>query len=162
LSLSETKTFLRVDTSDDDDTITRIIKTATGQCELYIGKSLITKKYKLSLYGKAENFILLPYGPVQSIDSVKKVDEEANEEVVSSDNYHLDAESNKIILGGNLYGYKIEVIYISGYGVASDVPDDIKQGLLMHIAKMYDDRNGYSSIPQASIYIYNRYRSVKI
>lgn len=162
ISLIEAKTFLRVDTTEDNDLITRLIKTATGQCELYTKKSLVTKKYKLSLYEKAENYVKLPYGPAQSIESIKKIDEEANAELINPDNYNLDTESSRIILKTNLYEYKIEIIYTTGYGDASDVPEDIKQGLLMHIAKMYDERNGYSPIPQASIYIYNRYREIKI
>jgi uncharacterized phiE125 gp8 family phage protein len=162
ISLAEAKSFLRVDISDDDTLIGGLIKTATNQCELSIDKSLITKKYKLSLYEKMERFVVLPHRPIQSIESITKYDEEGDSDVVSSGVYNLDTEKGQIVMEQNLYDYKIEVIYTAGYGVASAVPDDIKHALLIHIAKMYDDRNGYSPIPKGALAIYNKYRNIRL
>jgi len=162
ISLSEAKSFLRVDTTDDDTLITGLIKTATNQCELSIDKSLITKKYKLSLYEKMERFLVLPHRPIQSIESITKYEEDGTSDVISASEYNLDTEKGQVILEQNLYDYKIEVIYTAGYGVASAVPEDIKHALLIHIAKMYDDRNGYSPIPKDALVIYNKYRNIRL
>ena len=55
IAQSVAKTFLKVDTSDDDTLITELIKTARQFCEEYTGRALITQTLKLSLDGFVED-----------------------------------------------------------------------------------------------------------
>lgn len=163
ISLIETKNFLRIDTSTDDDLLTRLIKSATKKCETYIGKSLITKTYKITF----ENCVLtktkLPYGPLQNISLVTTKDAEGNITTVSTDEYVISKANNAIEFKSSLVNNIIEITYISGYGDNdTDIPEDIKQGLLFHIARLYDDRSGYSKVPNASVSLYNQYKNVRI
>lgn len=163
LTLTEVKNFLRVDISTDDSLITRIIKTAVKQCELYTQKTLITKTYKYSFYTSIRQAVKLLYTPVQSITSIKTVDEENEETVVNSGSYFVDTVGG--ILNFNTVPanfYRIDITYITGYGnSANDVPEELKQAMLIHIARMYDDKNGYSILPKTSLDIYKKFRSVR-
>ena len=54
VELAVVKNFLKVDFNDDDTLITKMIKTATTQCETFINKTLVEKTYIYSIY-KLEN-----------------------------------------------------------------------------------------------------------
>lgn len=163
LTLTEVKNFLRVDIITDDDLITRIIKTAIKQCELYTGKTLITKTYKYSFYNSIIQAVKLLYAPIQSISSVKVVNEENSETTINSSVYFIDT------IGGILNFktvpanfYRLDITYIAGYGSnATDVPEELKQAMLIHIARMYDDKNGYSILPKTSLDIYKKHKIVR-
>lgn len=164
LTLTEVKNFLRVDITTDDTLITRIMKTAIKQCELYSGKTLITKTYKYSFYVSTKQAIKLLYAPIQSVSLIKTVDEENSETMVDSGSYFVD------IVGGILNFktipanfYRLDITYVAGYGDnASDVPEELKQAMLIHIARMYDDKNGYSILPKTSLDIYKKHKSVRL
>ena len=163
LTLEEVKNFLRVDGDTDNDLITKLIKTATKKCETYIGKSLITKKYKLIFEDHSSESFRLPYGPVQSIESITIFDFNNNSSVIDSSQYIIEQDLNKLTANILISGHKVEILYTSGYGAtASDVPDDLKQGILFHIARLYDDRGGYSMLPNASIILYNQYKNIRL
>ncbi len=158
IDLAEIKNFLRIDFDDDDNLLKELLKTAVKQCELYISKSLSEKNYKLSVYECATNTLNLPYPPVISVNSITIIDKYNNN--IEYTNYLLDTISNKIIfrnLPNNFY--RIDIIYTSGY---TKIPDDIKQGILFHISKMYEDKVGYSPIPKASLGIYKNYKTMRI
>lgn len=158
IDLAEIKNFLRIDFDDDDNLLKELLKTAVKQCELYISKSLSEKNYKLSVYECTTNTLNLPYPPVISVNSITIIDKYNNN--IEYTNYLLDTISNKIIfrnLPSNFY--RIDIIYTSGY---TKIPDDIKQGILFHISKMYEDKVGYSPIPKASLGIYKNYKTMRI
>lgn len=163
VTLEDAKNFLRIDSANDDELLTRLIKSATKKCESYIGKSLITKTYKISFENCILSKVKLPYGPIQSISSVVSKDSLGNIEVIAPENYSLNTATNTITFNSAIVNYIIEIIYTSGYGdLETDIPEDIKQGLLFHIARLYDDRSGYSKIPNASISLYSSYKNVRI
>lgn len=159
IKLTEIKNFLRIDFDDDDNLLKELLKSAIKQCELYISKSLVQKIYKFSIYNSINNNLVeLPYPPIISIESVSIIDKNNNS--INYINYLLDTISNTIIfnvLPSNFY--RIDITYKSGY---AEIPDDIKQGLLFHISKMYEDKVGYSPIPKASLNIYRNYKIIRI
>lgn len=90
VALSDAKTFLRVDGSEDDALITSLIATARRACEEYTKRAFITQTWKLALDRfpcdedwdeleymlglSAQRPIQLPRQPIQSIASVKTTD----------------------------------------------------------------------------------------
>lgn len=158
IELSEIKNFLRIDFNDDDNLLKELLKSATKQCELYISQSLSKKTYKFSIYSITNNILKLPYPPIISITSVNIVDKNNNS--IEYTNFTLDPISSSLIfknLPSNFY--RVDMTYKSGY---SEIPNDIKQGLLFHISKMYEDKVDYSPIPKASLSIYRNYKTIKI
>jgi uncharacterized phiE125 gp8 family phage protein len=164
LELAEVKNFLRVDESIDDNLIAKLIKTATKQCELYTGKTLITKTYRCSFYNSIEYSVNLLYSPIQSIVSIKTVDAKNNETLIDDASYFADMAGG--ILNFNAVPanfYRIDITYIAGFGnVANEVPEDLKQAMLIHIARMYDDKSGYSLLPTSCLEIYKKYKLMRL
>lgn len=158
IDLSEIKNFLRIDFDEDDNLLNRLLKSAIKQCELYISRSITQKTYRLSLYNRVGKFINLLYFPVTNVTSIDIIDK--NNNTVKFKNYTFDQISNKVILNNIPTNfYRIDITYEAGY---TKIPDDIKQALLFHVAKMYDDKIGYSPIPKASLNIYKNYKIIRM
>ena len=56
------------------------------------------------------------------------------------------------------------MVYATGYGDATMVPKPIKQGILSHIAYMYDSRAeaGEMVLPEQAVGLYAPYREVRL
>ena len=65
VELAVVKNFLKVDFNDDDTLITKMIKTATTQCETFINKTLVEKTYIYSIYKLENTSIFLPFSPIK-------------------------------------------------------------------------------------------------
>lgn len=101
-----------------------------------------------------KKYIELPFAPLQSVTHFKTYDEDDNATTFSSDNYSVSsyfgdfANRGRISLknGNSWPTYTkpidgIEIQFVCGYGDnASDVPLQIKQGVLEEIAFRYEHR----------------------
>ena len=63
LTLAETKAYLKVTTSSDDDLITSLIATVRAAAEDFLRSSLITQSWKISYDKYAPACVMLPMGP---------------------------------------------------------------------------------------------------
>ncbi len=160
INLEDVKLFLKVDYDDEDDLILRTFKTAIKQCELSIGKSILKKKYQYSFYNEIENSTRLIYGPIINIENVKVITNNNEEKNINSDYYKLDTVSDKIIFKNKPSNfYRIDIIYTA---YEENISEDIKQGILFHTAKIFEDKLGYSPIPKASYNIYKQYKTKRL
>lgn len=125
VSTADMKTYLRVDTSDDDALIDDFIDAATQQARNYLNRSLITETLELTMDGFTENndsderlarlgagvhnvsypYIIghnnsvdLPFAPIQSVTSVKTFDRDNTESTFSAANYELDEQGGRLYL----------------------------------------------------------------
>ncbi len=141
VSLTEAKDYLRVDGSDDDSLITDMIVAAREFAEEYLAKSLITQSWKLAFDETAPACTRLPMGPVQSVTSVKLIAEDDSETIIDTSLYGLNAAKDTLVFDEVSIGHQVEIVYVTGYGNnASDVPAGIRQGILRHIAHLYEHR----------------------
>lgn len=160
IELEEIKLFLKVDYEDEDNIITRSFKTALKQCELLIGQSLIEKKYKYSFYNEIKNDLQLLYGPIKSIESMYFINKNNEEILINPDMYFLDDINNKIIFKTKPTNfYRLDITYTAGN---NNITEDLKQAILFHTAKIFEDKLGYSPIPRASYNIYKNYKMKKL
>lgn len=161
IDLETAKNFLKVDFDNDDDLIKKLIRTATTQCETNINKTLTQKTYVYSIYNfPSSNPVVLPYPPIKSIDEVKVVNANGGCNTVDSGEYYLDDVGGLLNFKGNMgNAYRIDIEYTAGL---ESVNEELIQGLLMHIARMYEDRSGYSPIPLNSLNIYKKYKQIRI
>jgi uncharacterized phiE125 gp8 family phage protein len=98
---------------------------------------------------------------VQSITSVTAYTRSEVATAISTDNYYLSAGNRNLMFNANVVSHRIEILYVTGYGdAASDVPNPIKQGMLAHIAAIYDGRAGGKAMPSQSRELYSAYRNV--
>ncbi len=172
ITLAEAKAFLRVDGSDDDDLINALISAAREMCEQYTRRILVTTtvdeyfdgfpNYKDAV---SKDIIYLSRGPVQSITSVKYVDEIGSEETVDSSYYVSDIISEPARIASTAGWFatngiinQVIVRYTVGTSVA-DIPKPLKQGMLLIISELYDNRGDrVRQLPTASEYLFNPFR----
>ena len=159
--LSEAKAHLRVDGTEDDAYINTLIAVTRRLCESYTNRSFITQTRTVTLdrfpfcttlnpYAAIE----LPYGPVQTGPSgpsvaVEYLDADGALQTLELDtDYYVDVQGDiarvRYVNGWpttrNSYG-AVTVTYTAGYGSDDqDVPEEIKQAMLMQIANLYENR----------------------
>lgn len=124
LSLTETKSFLRIDTSDDDLIVLAYIQTATEAIKQYLRRSIMTETYVFKADGFAHAgaddrllalgpgvhtasvpYVLgggetldLPFAPLQSVTSVVTYDRSNNASTLDASTYQVDLQSGRIYL----------------------------------------------------------------
>ena len=173
LTTAEVKSFLRVDSSDEDTLIGVLITAARSMAEAYTRRILMTTTIE-EFYDVFPNYrnpedkdiIFLSRGPIQSVTSVKYVDGAGAEQTISSENYATDlvSEPSRIVSNNGWYATKdtvnaVIVRYVCGYSSSSDVPAPIRQAMLLMIAEMYEKRqDSVKRLPTAAEYLMNPYR----
>jgi len=170
LDLAETKTFLRIDHSNDDTLVTGLIYAARQFCESVTGRSLITRSYSLYLDywpgttslgwwdGVQEgadilfnnSALNLPKPPLISVTSVKVYSVSGVATDFSSANYFVDTVGipGRIVLTEGALppipgriANGIEVNFTAGYGTtAASVPIVLRQGMKQIVAHLYEHR----------------------
>jgi uncharacterized phiE125 gp8 family phage protein len=162
LTLDEAKLYLRVTDDAQDTLINDLIVTARMMAEQWLKRSLITQSWKLAYDDYVAECVQLPMGPVDSIGSVTIVNRDLTTQSISSSTYYLNAVRDTIVFQSALVGFRIEIVYSAGFGNASSVPRPVKQGMLAHIASMFDYRGeaDASVLPAQSLALYVPYRGV--
>ncbi len=152
VTTAEAKTHLRVTTSDDDTYIGTLITVARRHVETITGRALINQTWDYFL----DNFppgdkIVIPLPRLSSVTTVKYTDKDNVQTVFSSGSYIVDTnnEPGQIVLA---YGESwptftprpinaVEIRFVAGYGSgAANVPEGIKQAMLLLIAHWYENR----------------------
>ncbi len=163
ITLAEAKQFLRVDNSADDAAITLMIIGAREAAERYLGLSLITQSWKLTLAEYLPEIVPLRFGPVQSINSITILFESGGTQALESSGYRLSIDKRAVEILAPISGYRFEIIYQSGYGATvATVPGLIRQGILQHIAAMYDLRSPAAAMPALALQSYHPYREMSL
>ena len=168
VSLTEAKSHLRVDYTDDDTLIGRLVDAATAYVDGWqgvLGQCLITQTWRQDFSDFPHTVIRLPMTPVQSVSSIKDRSDAGAETTLSSSNYRLatDARGAYVELvsgetwpvpGDRADAVSVEAVY--GYGdAATDVPETIRHAMLMMIGHWYENREtvsagiGMSGVPMA-------------
>lgn len=93
--------------------------------------------------------IEMPRPPLVSVTSVTAYDDADNATVASASSYFVDAdaEPGRVVLrSGQTWPVAgrvangVEVLFVAGYGAASAVPQAIRQGMLMLIGALFENR----------------------
>lgn len=161
LILAEAKLYLRVDGVEEDTVITRMIAAARKAAEKYMRRSLITQSWKLSYDNYAPSEIFLPRGPIQSVSSVKIIARDSTETAIAASKYFLSSGKEKLVLDFAPLGHAVEIVYVAGFGDSTDVPDDIRQGMLAHVAGLYDNRHD-TALKKSMMSLYDSHRAVML
>jgi uncharacterized phiE125 gp8 family phage protein len=165
ITLAQAKTYLRVDVTTEDTVITDMIVAARMTAENWLRRSLINQVWKLAYDDLLPQTVYLPMGPVNSVTSVTVINRDASTQTVNSTSYYLNAAKTALMFDSTPSGFRIEIIYNSGYGSdASGVPAPIRQGMLSHIASMYESRGEQeqSAIPEQTLNLYAPFREVML
>lgn len=159
LSLTEVKLHLRLATTAagaaaytaEDDWLNRNIKSARLQAEHRTGRALITqtRTYYLDRWPD-KKFIELPYPTLQSAAITYRLEGDTGyDNTLSIVDTDIVSEPGRVILQPNetwpteaLYTDKpIKIVMVCGYGDdATDVPEDIRNAMLLMIEDVYNNR----------------------
>jgi len=146
--LSEAKDHLNIESDDTskDALITQKIVTASAMCEKYAGLSFMTQTRRVTLDSFCGD-VILPYGPVQSIDSFVYLDSDDVEQPVDAADYTLDTNSAlaKVRVtdswpttSGTMNNVQID--YIAGVDNAVDVFPEAREAIFRLVAKLFEHR----------------------
>tara|TARA_R100000773_G_C4159297_1_gene77853 strand:+ start:77 stop:595 length:519 start_codon:yes stop_codon:yes gene_type:complete len=128
VSVSDAKSFIRIDTSDDDTLLLNMIKQARIWCENYIGKDIVAKSrqyYKEIANGRFE----IPFAPIASITSVT-----VENEAVTYETYGLYDDIIEI----NTLGNHKDIIV--SYTTSGQDDPLLQQAILQFVSTLYDNR----------------------
>ena len=141
ISLAQAKARLRVDSSDDNDTITAIISEARSLIEGFCGISI--GEQERAVKADVCELFQIPYGPVTSVDAVNlydSTDDDYTDELTAGDDYRIINDLYKPYKAGET---KIE--YTAGY-TSESIPTGLKNAWYSLIAHLYENR-GDGGIP---------------
>lgn len=159
ISLTEAKAHLRVDGTDHDTLIGALIKSARQYIEEITGRALITQTWDGYLdQFPCQSAIELPCAPLQSVTGVYYTPDGGAEATLAAGNYLVDthSEPGRIVLttagawpGDSLQPVNgVRVRFMAGYGNAgSNVPEPLRQAMLLLIGQWYDNPNTYEVGP---------------
>ena len=168
VTLAEAKAQLRLEHNDDDALIDGLIVAAREYAEAVTRRALITQTWKLTLDAFCAK-IDLPKPPFQSVASVKYLDTGGVERTLDPAAYDAVFDTTEAFVMP-AYGTSwpstrdqagaVRIAFVAGYENANEVPQAIKQGMLIHLTQLYEDREGGGTIPPAVDVLYWPYRVV--
>jgi uncharacterized phiE125 gp8 family phage protein len=150
VTLAEAKLHLRVDHTDEDSLITNLIKVARELVEDATWRGLLTQTWELRLDNWPSMPLKMPKAPLQSIVSIKYMNDSGVESTVANSVYDADtySEPGRIFFkkGQNwpsvtLYergGVRIQ--FKAGWLTAAEVSYKIKAAMLLLIGHLYENR----------------------
>lgn len=190
ISAEDAKAHLRLESSDEDGTVDGLIVAARQLVEAQTNRALITQVVTLTAdrfpcccgdgwhefdgVRSRENSIKLWGGRVQSVTSIHYTDADGTDQVWGTSNYRVDTTSEPARITP-AYGKTwpttrcqtgaVTVVYEAGYGDdAEDVPQAIRQAVLLYVGHLYENRqpvsigNIVTPIPMSVESLLNPYR----
>ena len=150
VTLAEVRSHLRNEGEDFDDSyITDLITASRKLCEKYCNRVFITQTWQQNESGFGA-YIDLAVNKVQSVTSITYVDTAEVEQTLSTANYQVDLLSDTAtIYEGVSAGFPsvststinpVKITYVCGYGLAVNVPQDIKRAIYLMISNFYENR----------------------
>ena len=173
LDADEVRDHLRIVDTDEDDHLERLIIAAREWCEAETNRALATQTWQFALdCFPCDGEISIPHAPLQSITSITYVDSAGATQTLPTTEYQVDTFSVPARVKP-AYGkswpttrevYNAVVITAEcGYADQTEVPQKLKQAMLLVIAHLYEHREEVSDfqtfqVPKASEWLAAPYR----
>jgi len=155
ITLAQAKNYLKVDFDDDNDLITSLITSARIRLEKYAGVAMSARTLQVVAY--VDEFIELPYAPLNNITKVEYWDNGSWVEMSLGEYYILGTTYKKIyMVANNRMEYRFT--YTCGY---STVPQPMITALYKLIADLYDYRESSVEDSKPNSNITSAYELIK-
>jgi uncharacterized phiE125 gp8 family phage protein len=131
----------------DDAYISSLVTMAREWTEQYLDRIVGTQTLELAIDEFPDSIELKPY--VQSVTSIKYIDEDGVEQTIDADDYTLDNYSSPCWVvpafgvafpTAREIPNAVKVRYVAGYDEDNPVPQPIVSAMLLIIGHMYDNR----------------------
>jgi len=159
----------------EDPTVNALITVARQYAETVTRRALITQTWNYTLDAFPDGDIEVPLPTLQSVTHIKYYDTNGVQQTWTNTNYSVDTDSEPGRIScayGVTYpttremNNAVEVQFVAGYGVASAVPQGIKQAMLQLIGHWYAHRetvavlSGFNiqTVPQTAEMLFWPYR----
>lgn len=152
ITLAEVKAQLRVEHTDDDALLTRLINVAVAYTDVRgaLGQAMITQKWGQWVDSTPPQAVSLILGPVTGVTAIKYYDLDGALQTDTLSNYQVIGTEFATTVGPKT-GFSwpvaqdrsdaIRIEYEIGYGAATtDVPETIRHALMLLIGHWYDNR----------------------
>lgn len=151
VSLTEAKAQMRVEGTDDDTIIQRLIDAAVAFVDVQgvLGRAMITQTWGEWLAPNPST-VILSLGPVQSVSAIKYYDVDGVLQTATLSDFNVFGTPNRITItpkSGKAWPVTqtrddaIKIEYVIGYGDSSaSVPQTVRHGLMMLVAHWYENR----------------------
>ncbi len=160
VSVSEQKSFSRVDISTDDTLIGTLITAARQYVENHLGCRIYTQTWDLFLdrFPRESGQIFLPFGPWQSITSISYVDVSGTTQTLASTVYGLDSydiSAPRLYLKYAQYWpvermiqNAVTIRHVCGYAT---IPENIKLAIKLIVGHYYETRSNSNAMKLENI-----------
>jgi uncharacterized phiE125 gp8 family phage protein len=151
VTVSEVKTFGRIDGTDEDALITGFIQSVREEAEKFLGRALIDQVVRMTLDYWPGNIVELQRPPLSSVSGIYLIDEDGVSTTYAASNYFVVTDSipGQIVIRDGITppvnevrdvaGIRID--YVAGYGsTAVYVPRAIKDALMQWTMQVYEQR----------------------
>lgn len=154
ISVDDIKAHARITVSDDDPYLYALALAATRWVENYIRGALITQTWEWKLdCGFPASAVnagwQIPKPPLQSITSIKYLDDDGAEQTLSAAVYTVDASSRpgRVVLAYDQEWpttrdviNNVRIRFVCGFGIPTAIPKDIRQAALIMASHWYEHR----------------------
>jgi len=149
VTVAEAKKHAVIEHDVDDSYIEELIAVASEHVQYLTRRQLLTASYIMYLSQFPNDDLELPYGNLQSIDSVNYKNTENINTVVDADVYDVDTDSDPGVLSRNIdagwpvYKYSRAPVWVQftcGWTSPSLVPRKLKLAIKMLVATWYNKR----------------------
>ena len=163
VTLPQVKEHLRVSFSEQDVLIQSYIDSAIDYIENQTGRKLMTQTWSLICNTWAEVIEVINFGQLQSVSSIKYLDENEDEQTVSTNDYKVSGigtDKGKIVFyseGDFDYPsvFQVEPItieFICGYDLLVDdtlpnlIPKSLQDAIKFKVSELYADECAYDIV----------------
>lgn len=148
VSLSEAKSHLNVDHSDDDVYIEMIVKSATDYAQKFTGRAFLTQTWDLVIDAFPEDGIFIPFPPLSQVLGVFYLNSDGDEVQLDTGMYEVDVYSEPGWIVPVSSGWPtpldsinaVRVRFVAGWSTVNDIPSSIRAAVLLLTGTLYETR----------------------
>jgi len=151
VTLAEAKAWVKLDGADEDALLATLITAARLHLESVTGRALLTQSWRLVLDAwPAGGEVRLPVAPLSALTEIRAFDEDGDGHTLALEQFLVAPgdEPVRLLLPATVAGmpvlrqrFGIEIDYVAGFGAAADVPQELKQALLVLVAHWFEHRD---------------------
>ena len=151
VTLAEAKAWVKLDGADEDALLATLSTAARLHLESVTGRALLTQSWRLVLDAwPAGGEVRLPVAPLSALTEIRAFDEDGDGHTLALEQFLVAPgdEPVRLLLPATVAGmpvlrqrFGIEIDYVAGFGAAADVPQELKQALLVLVAHWFEHRD---------------------